>query len=290
MSALTATCILKTLSFYSPLEASPQDHSRSCPAVFAALPHGCLVGPLNLSMIKTTCQALQASLSLAFPSSADSITSHPIAHTKDWDLTPDSLSLTHSPCNPEQVIGTSPLNDHNSVSTRLSASVLAPLLFAVHTDAGPVDLKHKSDHIALLHEALRGVPPALKSKPRPALQALLSGFSPRLWTCYLLFQFHCISGYSCFLCLKGFSYFASSWNTLLWDFQMTLSSHLRSQLKWCHIKKSSPRSSSPNSPPRATSLSVSSESLYFILCKAPPTIWKKSYVFISFGFWYFSGL
>ena len=204
MSALTATCILKTLSFYSPLEASPQDHSRSCPAVFAALPHGCLVGPLNLSMIKTTCQALQASLSLAFPSSADSITSHPIAHTKDWDLTPDSLSLTHSPCNPEQVIGTSPLNDHNSVSTRLSASVLAPLLFAVHTDAGPVDLKHKSDHIALLHEALRGVPPALKSKPRPALQALLSGLSPRLWTCYLLFQFHCISGYSCFFASRAF--------------------------------------------------------------------------------------
>ena len=242
-----APCILKTLSFYSPLEASPQDHSLSCPAVFAALPRGCLVGPLNFSMIKTTCQALQASLSLAFPRSADSITSHPIAHTKDWDLTPDSLSLTHSPCNPEQVIGTSPLNDRNSISTRLSASVLAPLLFAVHTDAGPVDLKHKSDHIALLHEALWGVPPASKSKSRLALQALLSGFSPRLWTCYLLFQFHCISGYSCFLCLKGFSYFAS-WNALLWDFQMTLSSHLRSQLKRCHIKKSSPRSSSPNSP------------------------------------------
>lgn len=33
-----------------------------------------------------------------------------------------------------------PLNNRTSISTRLSASVLAPLLFAVHTDAGPVDL------------------------------------------------------------------------------------------------------------------------------------------------------
>ena len=84
-------------------------------------------------------------------------TSHPIL-----------LSLTCFLYNPVQVIGMSPLNDYSNISTHISASVLATLLFAVHTDASPVDLKLKSDHIAIVHEALprhRQANPDLPSRP-----------------------------------------------------------------------------------------------------------------------------
>lgn len=101
---------------------------------------------------------------------------HPTARTKDETSHPIPLSLTHFSCNPVQVIGMSPLNNRSNISTCHSASVLATLLFAAYTDASPVDLKHKSDHTALLHEALPRHPQANPDVPsRP-----YSGFSPRL--------------------------------------------------------------------------------------------------------------